>query len=67
MKKKSERVYFKDSNEEAERFLVDTGKAISPLATKARASRYLGNIRSRVKVGVREVLLPRPKVTHVGP
>ena len=65
-KKKSETVYCKDSDDEAERFLVETGEAISPLATKARSSGYLVNIRLRVKVGVREVPLPRPKVTHVG-
>ena len=65
-KKKSETVYFKVSNEEAERFLVETGEPILPLATKVRSSGYLGNIRSRDKVGKREVPLLRPKATHVG-
>ena len=60
-------VFFKKSDEEAERFLMETVEAISPLATKARLSRYMGNIRSRVKVGARDVPLPRPKVTHAGP
>ena len=66
-KKKSESVFFKDSDEEAERFLVETGEAISPLGAKARLSGYTDNILSRVKVGVRDVPLPRPKVTHAGP
>ena len=66
-KKKSEAVFFKDSDEEADRFLVETGEAISPLAAKARSSGYMGNIRSKVKVGARNVPLPRPQATHAGP
>ena len=37
-KKKLEMVFLKDSDEEAEQFLVETGEAISPLAAKARSS-----------------------------
>ena len=37
-KKKLETVFLKDSDEEAEQFLVETGEAISPLAAKARSS-----------------------------
>ena len=40
---------------------METGKAISLLAAKAKLSEYMGNIRSRVKVGA------RLKVTHSGP
>ena len=43
-KKKSETVYFKDEEEEVDKFLVETGKAISLLATKAKKSGYMGNI-----------------------
>ena len=45
---------------------METGEAISPLAAKGRLSGYTDNILSRVKVGVRDVPLPRPKVTHAG-
>ena len=60
-------VFFKDSSEEAARFLVETGKAISVLAAKAKLRGYMGNSRSWVKVGVRDVPAPRLRVTHGGP
>ena len=63
-KKKLETVFFKDSDGEAERFLVETDEAISPLA---KFSGYMGNIHSRVKVGVRDDPLLSLKVTHAGP
>ena len=46
---------------------METGEAILPLAAKARQSGYMGNIRSRVRVGVKEIPLLRPKVIHDGP
>ena len=48
-KRKSERVFFKEDDEESDKFLAATGEAIPPLTTKARRNRNMSSIYSKVK------------------